>query len=197
MFFKKMNSLLLCLVILFAIGCDKMQEEILDSTDPNAGIDDSVSVTPGEIPPDDTKLLGEVVILADTDNAADGWAADPYHFNSATITDDTLTIEVSYGGGCPDEPHQFTLLAEPAFMESDPVGLRISIVHNAHNDPCERWVEETYHFDLTPIKEMYQQAYPQGAGPVVLGLAPSLDIVTFPEGVLEGLVDSLVYKFAE
>ena len=197
MFFKKMNSFLLCLVILFAIGCEKMQDELLDGTDPNADIDDSVSVTPSDIPPDDTMLMGDVVILADTDNAADGWAADPYHFNSAKITDDTLTLSVSYGGGCPEEPHEFTLLAEPAFMESDPVGLGISIVHDAHNDPCERWVEETYHFDLTPIKTMYQQAYPQGAGPVVLRLAASLDIVTIPQEVLDGLAAGLVYKFAE
>ena len=197
MFFQKINAFLLCLIVLFAIGCNRMPDELLDGTDPNADVDDPVSVTPDEIPPDDTKLVGEVVILADTDNAADGWAADPYHFNSATITDDTLTIEVSYGGGCPDEPHQFTLLAEPAFMESDPVGLGISIVHNAHNDPCERWVEEKYHFDLTPIKTMYQQAYQQEAGTIVLRLGVSLDIVTFPEGVLEELVNDLVYEFAE
>ena len=196
MFFPKINAFLLCLIVLFAIGCEKMQDEILDGTDPNVDVDDPVSVTPDEIPPDDTKLVGEVVILADTDNAADEWTDDPFAFNSpytvnsATITDDTLTINVSYGGGCAD--HQFVLLAEPAFMESDPVGLGISIVHNANEDPCERWVTESYHFDLTPIKTMYQQAYPQGAGPVVLGFVASLDIVTLPEPVPE-----LVYEFAE
>ena len=190
MFFQKMNVFFLCLIVLCAIGCEKMQDEILDGTDPNADLDDSVSVTPGEIPPDDTKLVGNVVIMADQDNAADQWVDNPYTFNSATITDDTLTISVAYGGGC--ETHEFTLLAEPAFMESDPVGLGISIVHNANNDPCERWVEEDYHFDLTPIKTMYQQAYQQNAGTVVLRLAAVLDIVNFPNGV-----PAPTYEFVE
>ena len=190
MFVKKVNVFLLCLTVLFAIGCDKMQDEIMDGTDPNADLDDSVSVTPGEIPPEDTKLVGDVVILEDKDNAADQWADDPYNFNNATITGDTLTISVAYGGGCED--HEFTLLAEPTFIESDPVGLGISIVHNANLDPCQRWVEEDYHFDLTPIKTMYQQAYEQNAGAVILRLVASLDIVTLPQPLPE-----LIYKFAE
>ena len=197
MFFQKINVFLLCLTVLFALGCDKMQDEILDGTDPNADLDGTVSVTPDEIPPDDTKLVGIVVILEDVPNAADEWADNAfdfnsrYNFNSATITDDTLTISVDYGGGC--ETHEFALLAEPAFMESDPVGLGISIVHNANGDPCERWVEEDYHFDLTPIKTMYQEAYKQEAGTIHLRMIASLDIVTFPEGV----PDDLLYEFAQ
>ena len=81
-----------------------------------------------------------------------------YELSSAEITDDTLRISVSYGGGC--EEHEFTLIASNTFMESDPVQLNISIVHNANLDPCERWVSEAYYFDLTPIKNMYLQNYP-------------------------------------
>ena len=197
MFFQKINSFLLCLIVSFAIGCDKMSNEIMDGTDPNAGIDDSVSVTPDQIPPDDTKLVGNVVILKDEDNAADEWAdnADEfnssYDFNSATITGDTLTVSVSYGGGC--ETHEFVLLAEPAFMESFPVQLGVSIVHNANLDFCERWVEEAYHFDLTPIKKKYQAEYKQEAGTIHLRMIASLDIVNFPQGV----PDDLVYEFTE
>ena len=87
-------------------------------------------------------------------------------------------------GGC--ETHEFTLIASDAFMESDPVQLGISIVHNANLDFCERWVEEVYHFDLMPIKTMYQEAYQQEAGTVVLNL----------EGVPED-VDALIYKFVQ
>ena len=197
MFLKKGACFLFSLIILFAIGCQKMSNEILDGTDTEPGPDDSISVTPGDIPPDDTKLVGAVFILEDVPNAADEWADNAiefhsaYTFNSATITDDTLTVAVSYGGGC--ETHEFALLAEPAFMESFPVQLGISIVHNANADPCERWVEETYHFDLTPIKTMYQEAYKQDAGTIHLRIAASLDIVTFPEGV----PDDLVYEFTE
>ena len=201
MLLKKGACFLFSLIILFAIGCQKMSNEVLDGTNIDPGLDDSVSVSPDDIPPDDMKLVGTVVILEDVPNAADQWADNAiefhssYHFNSATITDDTLTIEVSYGGGC--ETHEFVLLAEPAFMESDPVGLGISIVHNANADPCERWVEEAYHFDLTPIKTMYQAAYKRDAGTVVLRPAFSLDIVTVPQDVLEKLPAGLVYEFTE
>ena len=197
MLIKKGACFLFSLIILFAIGCKNMSNEILDGADTDPGLDDSVSVSPGDIPPDDTKLIGTVFILEDVPNAADEWADNaidfnsPYDFNSATIEGDTLTLSVSYGGGC--ETHEFALLAEPAFMESFPVQLGISIVHNANLDFCERWVEEAYHFDLTPIKKKYQEAYKQDAGTIHLRMIASLDIVTFPQGV----PDNLVYEFTE
>jgi len=150
MFFHKIRGFILCLIILLAIGCSEVSE-VLD------GVDDSVSVSPGDIPSADTQLWGDVVII-DTDTNVDEWVNDTYELNSAEITDDTLRISVSYGGGC--EEHEFTLIASNAFMESDPVQLNISIVHNANLDPCERWVSESYHFDLTPLKDLYLQKYP-------------------------------------
>ena len=184
MHFQKMNSILFGLIVLFAIGCDEVPNEILDGTEPNPDLDDSVSVSPGDIPPDDTKLFGNVVIVGPGVNEPDQWHNDAYQLDDATIAGDTLTISVSYGGGC--EVHEFTLIASEAFMESDPVQLGISIVHNANLDFCERWVEEVYHFDLTPIKAMYREAYQQEAGTVVLNL----------EGAPED-VDALIYKFAQ
>ena len=201
MFSKKGACFLFSLIILFAVGCKNMSNEILDGADTDPGPDDSISVSPGDIPPDDTQLIGAVFILEDVPNAADEWADNAiefnaaYHFNSATIEGDTLTVSVAYGGGC--ETHEFALLAEPAFMESFPVQLGISIVHNANLDFCERWVEEAYHFDLTPIKKKYQAAYKQDAGTVVLRPAFSLDIVTVPQDVLEKLPAGLVYEFTE
>ena len=184
MFFKKINGFLLCLIILLAVGCDEVPDEILDGADTAPDLDDSVSVSPGDIPAADTKLMGSVVIADPGENRADQWGNDAYQLNGATIADDTLTIAVAYGGGC--ETHRFTLIASDAFMESDPVQLSISIVHNANLDFCERWVEEAYHFDLTPIKTMYQAAYKQAAGTVVLNL----------EGLPEG-ADALTYSFAQ
>ena len=184
MCFKKIGSFLLCLIILFAIGCNDVPDEILDGADTNADLDDSVSVSPGDIPPDDTKLFGDVVIAEPGVNEPDQWVNDAYGLDKATIAGDTLTISVSYGGGC--EEHQFTLIASDTFMESDPVQLGVSIVHNANLDFCERWVEEVYHFDLTPIKTMYQEAYKQDAGTIVLNL----------EGLPED-ADTLTYDFAK
>ena len=184
MLVKKINPFLLCLIILLAIGCDEVPDEILDGADTNTDLDDSVSISPGDIPADDTKLMGNVVIAESGENQADQWGNDAYQLNGATIADDTLTIAVAYGGGC--KPHQFTLIASEAFMESDPVQLSVSIVHDANLDFCERWVEEAYHFDLTPIKTMYQEAYQQDAGTVVLNLEEA------PENIPE-----LVYEFAQ
>lgn len=184
MFFQKMNGFLLCLTILFAIGCDEVPNEVLEGAPPDTDLDDSVSISPGDIPADDTKLFGDVVIVEPGVNEPDQWINDAYQLDDATITADTLTISVSYGGGC--ETHQFTLIASEAFMESDPVQLGVSIVHNANRDFCERWVEEVYHFNLTPIKTMYQEAYKQDAGTIVLNL----------EGAPEDAVP-LIYKFAQ
>ena len=184
MFFEKMSGFLLCLILLFAIGCDEVPDEVLDGPAPDADLDDSISISPGDIPADDTKLFGTVVIVEPGVNEPDKWVNDDYQLEAATIAGDTLTISVSYGGGC--ETHTFTLLAAEAFMESDPVQLAVSIVHNANLDFCERWVEEVYHFNLTPIKTMYQKAYQQKMGTVVLNL----------EGTPED-ADALIYKFVQ
>ena len=179
MFFKKGAFFLFSLIILFAIGCESMQNEIIDKADQDPSPDDTISVSPGDIPPDDTKLFGDVVIK---DAAPD--AIHEYTLEAATLTDDMLTLTLSYGGGCGD--HEFTLVAANAFMESFPVQLRVSLVHRNIDDFCERWVTEAYHFDLTPIKTMYQQAYQEDAGTIVLNL----------EGLPED-APALVYEFAQ
>ena len=81
---------------------------------------------------------------------------------------DILTVTVSYSGGC--EAHQFTLVASNVFLESYPVQLGASLAHDANGDSCERWVTEDWDFDLTPIKRMYQDAYREEAGTIVLRL---------------------------
>ena len=45
-----------------------------------------------------------------------------------------------------------------------------SLAHEANGDSCERWVTEDWDFDLTPIKRMYQDAYREDAGTIVLRL---------------------------
>ena len=199
MFSQKMSSLLLCLIVLFVVGCEKQMvpNGITDGTDTDTDADDPVTVTPGDIPDDDTNPVGNVVLLTGDDendqDAIEQAGADAYNFNSATIEGDTLTVSVSYGGGC--ETHEFTLLAEPAFMEDGPFGtaIGISIVHNSNLDMCEAWLTESYDFDLTPIKKKYQEQYNKDAGSVHLGMIADLQIVTFPDGV----PTDLIYEFTE
>ena len=86
---------------------------------------------------------------------------------------DTLTVTVSYGGGC--ETHRFTLVASNVFLESYPVQLGASLAHDANGDSCEAWLTEDWDFDLTPIKRMYQDAYRVDAGTIVLRLEHAPD----------------------
>ena len=161
----------LSLIILFAIGCQQVRDPITGNLD-----DDTVSVSPDDVTPDQIKT--GIVVVAD---AVEAWGIDEYVLNSATITDDTLKINVSYGGGC--ETHQFTLVSSGVFLESFPVQLRVSLAHNANHDPCQAWLTDDYHFDLSPIKTLYQEAYQQEAATIILLLDDA------PDG-------QLVYKFS-
>ena len=106
----------------------------------------------------------------------DAWGTDAYTINAATLQGDTLTINVSYSGGC--EAHTFTLVAEERFLESFPVQLRVSLAHNANGDTCEALITEDHTFNLTPIKEVYQKGYQKDTGTVALRLkdAPPSDL---------------------
>ena len=131
------------LTLLFAIGCDRMETRIIDKTD-----------AAGNIGP---------VVFSST---PDAWGTDAYTINTASLQGDTLTVNVSYSGGC--EMHEVTLVAEERFLESSPVQLRISLAHNANGDACDAWITEDYHFDLTPLKEVYQKAYRTETGTIAL-----------------------------
>jgi len=121
---------------------------------------------------DNTEKTGAVVFGFTPDT----WGTDAYTINAATLQDDTLTLNVSYSGGC--ETHAFTLVAEQRFLESFPVQLRVSLAHNANSDTCEALFTEDYQFDLTPIKEVYQKGYRMDEGTIVLRLkdAPPSDL---------------------
>ena len=137
-------------ITLFAIGCNRMDNQVsIDQTD---GVGD------------DTEKIG-VTVTAMTPEA---FGTDTYVINAATIAGDTLHLNVSYGGGC--ETHEFTLVAEPVFLESFPVQQHVSLAHNANSDPCEAWLTEDYQFDLTPIKEVYQKGYRTDNGTIILRL---------------------------
>ena len=110
--------------------------------------------------------------------------SDEYVINSAEVTGDTLSVSVSFSGGCED--HEFALMMGEGFLESDPVQLSIWITHDANGDTCEAYPTETHDFSLAPIKERYRQAYHRDEGVVILLLKDA------PEGQR-----SLVYEWGE
>lgn len=151
--------LLTLLITFFTIGCDRMETSVIEKGGADAAGDNA-------------EKTGAVVFGW----TADAWGTDAYTINAATLRGDTLTVNVSYSGGC--EMHVFTLVAEERFLESFPVQLRVSLAHNANSDTCEALLTEDYHFDLTPIKEVYQKGYRTDEGTIVLRLkdAPPSDL---------------------
>ena len=116
---RRTGGFVLCLMVLFAIGCGQGSD---------TATDDTVTATPDDVV-DPPPYMGEVVIN-DMGMAIDQWGSDDYEIKTGddtpVIADDTLTLTVSYGGGC--ETHDFTLVASDVFMESYPVQL-LSLIH--------------------------------------------------------------------
>lgn len=150
-------------VFIFSIGCQQLNDQM------QTGPDDGLSVVVDGVDADEIFYTGTIFI----GDAGNRFGTDEYALNSAAITDDTLNISVSYSGGC--EAHQFTLVASDTFLESFPVQLHASLAHNANGDTCEAYPTDNYRFDLTPIKTMYQEAYRQEAGTIILRLKDAPD----------------------
>ena len=104
--------------------------------------------------------------ISDVSYIGEEWGKDHYVLNDAAIDGDTLTLNVSYSGGC--EPHEFILVISESFVGTEPVELRVVLAHDANNDLCEAFLTEKYIFDLGVIKTRYQDIYRQNAGIVVL-----------------------------
>ncbi|MFX0206444.1 MAG: NigD-like C-terminal domain-containing protein [Candidatus Hodarchaeota archaeon] len=104
---------------------------------------------------------------------------DTVTFNNITLDKDLLTLEVSYGGGC--RKHIFTLIGSNVFKESNPVRTDIVLSHNANDDPCEAWLTEKLHFDLSPLKKAYKDTYSVPSGSILI--------------YLEGVENGILYEF--
>ena len=152
-------------VLLAAAGC----------TEPRTpGGPTAVSVdTPAPVSPRE----GSVVVAGTVATSGD----DDYVLNHAAINGDTLSVSVSYAGGC--EAHALTLVIAASFTESSPVQLPAVLRHDANGDSCEAWLTVSYAFDLAIVRTRYRAAYGPGPGRVALQL----------DGVA---ADRLVYEFA-
>ncbi len=126
-------------------------------------------------PPD--SLTGRVIFS----DYYSGLPHDEYDLENATISGDTLLLNVEYGGGCMN--HYFFLYMAPgAFAESNPVQANLYLRHYKNNDNCRDgdcdggrcWIERRLRFDLTPIRELHEQAYGT-SGPIILNLYKYFD----------------------
>lgn len=124
--------------------------------------DDAAAFTSADAPARNSPSRGSVAIS----DRRDGWARDGHDVNAVSIAGDTLTVEVSYGGGCRE--HALTLVLAESFIDGPPVSLHGFFAHDGNGDPCEAWLTEAYAFDLGAVKARYRQAYGNGRGAVLL-----------------------------
>lgn len=83
---------------------------------------------------------------------------DPTTIEDARIEDQTLLLDVAYGGGC--EAHEFVLCwPDQSFMESEPVQVQLELYHDANGDSCEAWLSETLELDLAPLAQAWRDSY--------------------------------------
>lgn len=140
------------------------------------GLDTAVAVSVNDVPPAGSGS-GAVVVS----EAPHLHGQDPFVLNDAAIAGDTLSLNLSYAGGC--ARHEFTLVASESFRESDPVQLPVSLAHDANGDSCEAWLTRDYEFDLTLLRDRYRQSHGARSGRIVLLL----------DGVPDG---TLLYVFS-
>lgn len=171
-----------CLILLAVSACDQDPQALKDS--PATGPDPGAAAFAGGEP--DTPPAK--ILEGDLHATPPLWVSDPYWIltddrRAPVIRGDTLTVTVSYSGGC--KVHDFTLLSSEIFTESDPPRLRVALDHDAHGDRCRAILTDTRQFDLAPIKVLYQTTYGEDAGTVLLIL----------QDTYEDVFD-LVYDFA-
>jgi len=104
--------------------------------------------------------------------------ADDFDYGEPSIDGDTLTVPVSYSGGCED--HDFIVCwPDQAFAESDPVQVALELWHDAHRDTCEAYVSEAQIFDLNPLKEAYKSGYQIDEGTILVTIGSTQIEYTF------------------
>ncbi len=73
---------------------------------------------------------------------------------NASIADSTLTLKISYNGGC--EAHTFELIGSKMVQKSSPSIRGIMLIHNSNNDDCRELIEQELRFNVNDFK------YPNG-----------------------------------
>jgi hypothetical protein len=69
---------------------------------------------------------------------------------NAFISDSTLTLKVSYSGGC--ETHGFELIGSKMIQKSYPPIRGIMLIHNSNSDDCRELVEQELRFNVSEFK---------------------------------------------
>ena len=118
----------------------------------------------------------DIVLTEEIDSS--NYHTDEFNFIMMGWDDkDTYTIEVEYGGGC--EIHEFKLIIESAFMESNPVQTNALLSHNSKGDVCRAIIRDRLYFNFSPLKEIYRDAYQTDHGTIIIHLAGISDPIEY------------------
>lgn len=84
------------------------------------------------------------------DQKIDRYPADALVIKDASIIGDSLTMLVSYSGGC--KPHDLKVISNGAMMKSMPPQMNVQVSHDAHEDMCEAMISQDVTVSLEPLK---------------------------------------------
>jgi len=90
--------------------------------------------------------------------------SDMFDLQTITINNDTLRMDVRYGGGC--EQHDFTLAIDNSFKNTSAISTYI--VHNANGDSCKAVIHKTLFFTLGSLRKEYERVTGKTSGELKL-----------------------------
>ena len=94
---------------------------------------------------------------------------DLYDIESLRIDGDTLHLKVQHSGGC--ATHEYGLVAYNGWMESEPVQVGATLLHDGNGDQCDALLQPELRYDLTPLRLAYAEAYRTSHGTIVIQLS--------------------------
>ena len=95
--------------------------------------------------------------------------------NDVSIIGNKLVINGSYGGGC--EEHIFRLIASDTWLESYPVQTPLLFSHEANDDMCTAFFTKLFVFNLSPLKERYNELYRENSATIRLRIEGGNELV--------------------
>lgn len=76
--------------------------------------------------------------------------SDPFTLKSHEINGDTLSLLVSYSGGC--QEHSFDLIGNGTYAKSLPPQSRLRLIHDANDDNCRSLIETNLKFNVKELR---------------------------------------------
>ena len=111
--------------------------------------------------------VGSIVVSFNT--ALSSLKRDLYDIESVRIDGDSLHLKIRHSGGC--EQHEYGLVAYNGWMESQPVQVAATLLHDGNGDKCDALLQPELRYDLTPLRLAYAEAYRTSHGTIVIQLS--------------------------